>query len=200
MPLEAHRPDATLARLADTLAVLRAGLSRGLVIAAEVHGKHRWDPSADLHLFHHLARREAMAYLQDRDPRFEGEDNLGLPMSGLLLRPSATDVLRVWYSEDGQVRAPQTRKGRRFVTQPSAAGDLFDEFETSLPMMAPTCKTYVQWSAHGTEMTRFDLVRPLGVGGGLVMEDWRIGLLDRVAPVVTAPAERDSMSVQDDGD
>ena len=200
MPLEAHSPDATLARLAATLTALRAGLSRGLAIAAEVHESYKWDPSADLHLFHHLARREAMAYLQDQDPRLEGEDNLGLPMSGLLLRPSATDVLRVWYSEDGHVRAPQTRKGRRFVTQPSAAGDLFDELEISLPVMTPPCKTYVQWSAHGVAMTRFDLVRPLGVGGGLVMEDWRIGLLDRLAPVGANPAERDWMSVQDDGD
>jgi hypothetical protein len=197
-----HGPMPTLARLLSTLRDLYTGLSRGLLIAAEVHEKYRWKPSADQHLYHHLARREAMAHLRECDPRLEQAENLGLPMSGLLLRPTTSDILRVWYSDDGQVRAPDTSSGRQFVTQASAAFDLFDEEDdVYLPVMPSVCKTYAQWAAKENRLVRFDLVRPRGYRNGRIEEDWRIDLLAAEHGVAEeARATPPTMHVQDDGD
>lgn len=180
MPRTEHGPDATLERLRPTLESLYVGLCRGLVISVAVHREHRWRPGADLHLFHHIARREAMAYLRDLDPRLDEEDNLGLPMSGLLLRPTSVDVLRVWHSDDGHVRAPSTDSGRSFVSQPSAAYDLFTNTLFGTQTVPEVCKTYVQWGARGADVTRFDLVRPRGTSGGFVEPDWTVPLLEEM--------------------
>ncbi|WP_454083939.1 hypothetical protein [Georgenia sp. Marseille-Q6866] len=182
-----HGPDAALERLGPTLQSLYEGLCRGLAIAVEVHRQHRWRPAADLHLFHHIARREAMAHLRDLDPRLDEEDNLGLPMSGLLLHPTPVDVLRVWHSDDGHVRAPVTHSGQRFVSQRSAAYDLFTDTSFSSQAMPDVCKTYVQWAARGSDLTRFDLVRPRGTSGGFVEPDWTVPLLEAMRSPAPGP-------------
>lgn len=170
-------PNSTLARLLPTLDELYAGLSSGLRRAAEVHEAYSWNPAADPHLFHHLARREAISYLRQSAAGPAEEDNLGLPMSGLRLSPTPMDILRVWYSDEADLRAPDSASAKSFLTQPSSAVDLFDESGTLFRMRQTVCRTYLQWSAVHTSIRRFQLVRPRGVRNSHVIPDWRVDLL-----------------------
>ena len=169
--------EATVGRLLPTAREVLGGLRSGLAIAQRLHAAHGWNPQADLHLFHHLARREAMEHLRERNPRLEEGVNLGLPMSGLLLRPTAFDVVRVWYSDDPNLKAPESEAGRAFVTQRSSGEDLFSLLEDDDPQPAAPCRTFIRWASTEQEISRFDLVRPLAIVRGNVVHDWSVDLL-----------------------
>jgi hypothetical protein len=101
-------------------------LREGVAVSAGIHAAQGWNPGADRHTSHGLVRREAMERLKPFGARLEDGDNLGLPMSGLILRSDSGDVLRVWYSEDGELPPMTTRPLRRFCQQhPTDQGALF---------------------------------------------------------------------------
>src|SRR3712207_6041984 len=124
-----HSPGAVTRRLRPLLLAVHEALSAGVAVSAAIHERHGWNPTADRHLDHQLVRREAMERLrpwgagpdelsdplQARQLEFldAGADNLGLPMSGLILR-TPTDVLRVWRSDDGELPAAATDGLRAF--------------------------------------------------------------------------------------
>ena len=107
-----HPSDTVVRRLHPLLVEVRDALLRGLAVSRAVHDTYDWQPSADRHLDHQLVRREAMERLRPYAEHADGPsdtqrerlepraDNLGLPLSGLILR-TPTDVLRVWHSDDG---------------------------------------------------------------------------------------------------
>jgi len=179
-------PEATVRRLTPALRDVLAGLREGLVIADSVHRQYGWSARSDPHLFHHLARREAVERLRHHAGQLDDEPHLGLPMSGLLIRPTPTDVVRVWYSEDAQTKAPDSETGREFVTQPATAPDLFTDFGEPLPMPA-VCRTFVRWTAQDTTVTRFTLVRPIGISRGTVVPDWTVELVGGANPLTPSP-------------
>ncbi len=176
-----QEPQPTVLRLLPALREVFTGLRDGLEIAHSVHAQYGWDPRADPHLFHHLARREAVERLREHVPGVEEEANLGLPMSGLILRPTPGDVVRVWYSDDVQMKAPDSEAGRDFVTQPGTSEDLFSALGHPFPAATGVCKTFVRWSAQGTTITRFALVRPAGISRGSVVADWTVELVGELA-------------------
>ncbi len=182
-----HGPTATVERLTPALLEVYTGLREGLEIARDVHVQYGWEPGADPHLFHHLARRETVERLRQHAAQVEDEAAIGLPMSGLLLRPTPMDVVRVWYSEDLHMRAPDSEAGREFVTQAGTAEDLFTAAGRPVPGLLGLCKTFVRWSAQGTTVTRFTLVRPVGVARGSVVPDWSVELLPRLTGGTDTP-------------
>jgi hypothetical protein len=169
-----------------------------VAVSAAIHSAHGWSPAADRHLDHQLVRREAMERLKPwsaapddlvdelTDPltvrQLELTDtstaNLGLPMSGLLLR-TPTDVLHVWRSDDGSLPDAATDGLRAFYRQaPSRQLQL----TVNDPTEARAARGHLTllWADAGAALTRFDLVRPGGHIGRRVQVDWHIDLLDRV--------------------
>ncbi|MGY1616541.1 hypothetical protein ACI797_07300 [Geodermatophilus sp. SYSU D00691] len=101
-------------------------------------------------------------------------DNLGLAMSGLILR-TPTDVVRVWRSEDGELPAAATDGLRAFYRQEP---DRQLQLDVAGP---PAPRTRVDhlallWADAGGDLTRFDLVRPSGSVGRRVQVDWHLDL------------------------
>jgi hypothetical protein len=189
-----HSPDAVVQRLRSLLLAVHGALSAGVAVSAAVHAVHGWNPTADRHLDHQLVRREAMerlrpwgAHPEDDDPvpglRLEvgdsSTDNLGLPMSGLILR-TPTDVLRVWRSDDGELPAAATDGLRAFYRQaPSRQLQLELDDRTGQPRPEPGHLALL-WADSGAVLTRFDLVRPAGHVGRRVQVDWHVDLLPRL--------------------
>jgi hypothetical protein len=190
-----HFPAAVVARLAPLLMAVHEALSAGVTVSAAIHAAHGWNPSADRHLDHQLVRREAMERLKPWGAAPDDEadvwltrrlefadtstDNLGLPMSGLLLR-TPTDVLRVWRSDDGELPAAATEGLRTFDRQaPSRQLQLDLDDRSGAPRPAPGHLALL-WADAGAVLTRFDLVRPGGHIGRRVQVDWHIDLLDRL--------------------
>lgn len=162
-------------------------LRSGVAASTKIHAEQGWNPVADPHTSHGLVRREAMERLKPYGARLEDGDNLGLPMSGLILRSAAGDVLRVWYSEDGELPPVTSRPMRRFCHQhPTDQGALFiADPSDSVPTgnENPANNLAVLWNDDGTDLTRFDLVRPYGVDGRRALVDWQVNLLGRIASV-----------------
>jgi hypothetical protein len=188
-----HSPAAVTARLRPLLLAVHGALSAGVAVSAAIHAQHGWHPTADRHLDHQLVRREAMERLrpwgagpdelsdplQARQLEFldAGAENLGLPMSGLILR-TATDVLRVWRSDDGELPAAATDGLRAFYRQdPSRQLQL--DLEPGEPRAVPGHLALL-WADSGGVLTRFDLVRPCGHVGRRAQVDWHVDLRERL--------------------
>jgi hypothetical protein len=192
-----HPSDAVVRRLRPLLVEVRDALVRGLDVSRVIHADHDWQPSADRHLDHQLVRREAMErlrpYAEHLDDPFgtqlellyPGNDNLGLPMSGLILR-TPTEVLRVWHSEDGELPAADTQGLRDFYAQSPTAHLRLQLALDGVPghphhrghlalLWADSCAP-----GRAPELVRFDLVRPRGSNGRRIDVDWHVGLLDRL--------------------
>ncbi len=186
-------PAAVTARLRPLLLAIHEALSAGVAVSAAVHARHGWHPTADRHLDHQLVRREAMERLRPwgagpdelSDPlqarRLEfldaGADNLGLPMSGLILR-TPTDVLRVWRSDDGELPAAATDGLRAFYRQ-DPGRQLQLALEPGESQAVPGHLALL-WADSGGVLTRFDLVRPCGHVGRRVQVDWHVDLRERL--------------------
>ena len=193
-------PDTTVKRLQEVLQIIWSGLNAGLRIAEQVHQHNKWNAKADLHLYHHLARREAMERLKEINPHLDLDENLGLPMSGLIVRPTSIDILRVWYSEENAMKAPESEVGKEFVTQQPWGEDLFSELNL-LPQPAfIVCKTYVRWAAASTVLTRFEIVRPRGLRKGVIVPDWTVDLLPNMPPYDPNSDDDDNDDIIDDGE
>ena len=185
-------PGAVTRRLRPLLLAVHEALSAGVAVSAAIHDRHGWNPTADRHLDHQLVRREAMERLRPwgagpdelSDPLQArqldldtGTDNLGLPMSGLILR-TPTDVLRVWRSDDGELPAAATDGLRAFYRQdPSRQLQLALDPEGS---RAAPGHLALLWADSGVVLTRFDLVRPCGHVGRRVQVDWHVDLRERL--------------------
>jgi hypothetical protein len=185
----AHPSEAVVRRLHPLLVEVRDALLRGLAVSRAIHATHDWQPTADRHLDHQLVRREAMErlrpYAEHVDHPFgtqlellePGNDNLGLPMSGLILR-TPTDVLRVWRSDDGELPAAATDGLRAFYRQdPSRQLQL--ALDPDEPRPTPGHLALL-WADSGAVLTRFDLVRPCGQVGRRVQVDWHVDLRARL--------------------
>jgi hypothetical protein len=186
-------PAAVTARLRPLLLAVHEALSAGVAVSAAIHAQHGWHPTADRHLDHQLVRREAMERLrpwgagpdelsdplQARQLEFldAGADNLGLPMSGLILR-TPTDVLRVWRSDDGELPAAATDGLRAFYRQ-DPSRQLRLALEPDEPRAVPGHLALL-WADSGGVLTRFDLVRPCGHVGRRVQVDWHVDLRERL--------------------
>jgi hypothetical protein len=190
-----HSPGAVTRRLRPLLLAVHAALSAGVTVSAEIHAVRGWSPAADRHLDHQLVRREAMERLRPWGARPEdapdhplaarqldfleaGADNLGLPMSGLILRTPA-DVLRVWRSDDGELPAAATDGLRAFYRQDPTRQLQLALVDGSGGPAAPGHLALL-WADDGGVLTRFDLVRPCGHAGRRVQVDWHVDLLERV--------------------
>ena len=187
-----HTPDQVVARLRPLLVAVRDALSAGVAVSRSIHAQRGWSPTADRHLDHQLVRREAMERLRPwgagpdelSDPLQArqldldtGTDNLGLPMSGLILR-TPTDVLRVWRSDDGELPAAATDGLRAFYRQdPSRQLQL--ALDPDEPRPTPGHLALL-WADSGAVLTRFDLVRPSGHVGRRVQVDWHVDLRRRL--------------------
>ena len=182
-------PAAVVARLRPLLLAVHEALASGVAVSAAVHAAHGWSPSADRHLDHQLVRREAMERLKPwgagpdelSEPllarQLELQDtggNLGLPMSGLILRTPA-DVLRVWRSDDGELPPAVTDGLRAFYRQ--APGRQL-QLDLEAPARTPPRLDHLAllWADAGAVITRFDLVRPSGFVGRRVQVDWHVDL------------------------
>jgi hypothetical protein len=191
-------PAAVTRRLRPLLLAVHRALSAGVAVSADIHATHGWSPTADRHLDHQLVRREAMERLKPwgarpdelSDPLLARQlefadtstDNLGLPMSGLILR-TPTDVLRVWRSDDGELPAAATDGLRAFYRQAPSRQLQLDLGEAPSSPPAPTHLALL-WADAGAVLTRFDLVRPAGHVGRRVRVDWHVDLLPRLADPV----------------
>ena len=188
-----HSPAAVTARLRPLLLAVHEALSAGVAVSAAIHERQGWHPTADRHLDHQLVRREAMERLrpwgagpddlsdplQARQLEFldTGTDNLGLPMSGLILR-TPTDVVRVWRSDDGELPAAATDGLRAFYRQdPSRQLQLALDPDGSRHAAGHLA---LLWADAGAVLTRFDLVRPCGHVGRRVQVDWHVDLRERL--------------------
>jgi len=190
-----HPSDAVVRRLHPLLVEVRDALVRGLAVSRAIHAEYDWQPAADRHLDHQLVRREAMErlrpYAEHHDHPFgtqlellePANDNLGLPMSGLILRTPA-EVLRVWHSDDGELPAADTQGLRDFYAQ-SPTAQLQLAMDVGVGDPARRQHLALLWAdsrraGRDPELVRFDLVRPRGASGRRVDVDWHIGLLDRL--------------------
>src|SRR3954454_10414439 len=127
-----HPSDVVVRRLRPLLVEVRDALVRGLAVSWAIHDTYDWQPTADRHLDHQLVRREAMErlrpYAEHVDDPFgtqlelldPGNDNLGLPMSGLILR-TPPGVRRVWPADAGELPAADTQGLRDFYAQAPTA-------------------------------------------------------------------------------
>ncbi|MGY2080286.1 hypothetical protein [Modestobacter sp. SYSU DS0657] len=196
-PEDDSRPHAVVARLRPLLLAVQEALSAGIAVSRRIHAEHGWQPSADRHLDHQLVRREAMERLRPFGAHLEdgplsgqldlldlGTDNLGLPMSGLILH-TPTDVLRVWHSDDGELPAADTQGLRAFYRQRPV---LQTQLALDDPPEAAPARSHLAllWAdgrlpGGGPGLIRLDLVRPRGTIGRRVDVDWHVGLLDRLA-------------------
>lgn len=177
---------AVLARLQPLLAAVHDALSAGVAVSHAVHTEHGWNPSADRHLDRQLVRREAMERLRpwsapaaaglqlELDLFDTSTDNLGLPMSGLILR-TPTDVVRVWHSDDGELPAADSQALQAFYRQtPTTQTQLVLDGDRA---PATACHLALLWADAGGAITRLELVRPWGHAGRRVQVDWRADLL-----------------------
>ncbi len=178
-------PEATSARLETPCQEVYRALQRGMQTADHLHDVAAWKREADLHLHRHMTRRDAMEDLKQLNPEMEDDDDLGLPMSGLILH-LPEDVIRIWHTADSKIPKPTTEAKLRFVNQLSERAIPLigpGELDLGLPELLPkphaTNNVILQWTAEGSVITRFDLVRPVGVQGGQVAIDWRLSLLGR---------------------
>lgn len=188
-PTTGSSPAAVTARLRPLLLAVHDALASGVAVSAAIHAAHGWSPSADRHLDHQLVRREAMERLKPwgagpdelSDPLLARQlefldtgTNLGLPMSGLILR-TPTDVVRVWRSDDGELPAAVTDGLRAFYRQAPSR-------QLQLDLEAPESRRprpdhlALLWADAGSVITRFDLVRPSGSLGRRVQVDWHVDL------------------------
>ena len=185
-------PAAVTARLRPLLLAVHAALVSGVEVSAAVHAAYGWSPGADRHLDHQLVRREAMERLKPwgagpdelSDPLLarqlellDNGTNLGLPMSGLILR-TPTDVVRVWRSDDGELPAAVTDGLRAFYRQAPGRQlqlGLADAADPAAPRRPDHLA--LLWADAGSVITRFDLVRPSGSVGRRVQVDWHVDLL-----------------------
>lgn len=189
-----NSPEAAFRRLHPLLVEVRDALLGGLTVSREIHAAHGWQPAADRHLDHQLVRREAMErlrpYAEHDDHPFgtqlelldPGNENLGLPMSGLILR-TPTEVLRVWHSDDGELPAADTQGLRDFYRQAPVAQQRLQLAIDGAPDLRRRDHLALLWADKRTlgrepELVRFDLVRPRDWAGRRVDVDWRVGLLD----------------------
>ncbi len=189
-------PAAVTTRLWPLLAAAHDALRAGVAVSAAVHAAHGWNPTADRHLDHQLVRREAVerlrpwgATLDDggTDPLLEHQleltdvsgDDLGLPMSGLILQ-TPRDVVRIWHSDDGELPSADTRSLRGFYRQEPTAQTQLALVEES-GTRDPRCHLALLWADHRGGLTRLELVRPYGHVGRRVQVDWRTDLLPRMA-------------------
>lgn len=179
MLIEDHGAAATIARLEGTLELCFRALSEGISVAGVLHARMHWDPRADPQMFTHAVRREALEVIKAQNPDARAEDNLGASMSGLHIEVGDTDILRVWHGYNGQVRVPSSEAGRDFLRQESSSSSFLPGFE--LPEVPRVCRTILLWEHQGGELSRFKLLRPLGVEGGTVLLDWQEPLLERFA-------------------
>ena len=185
-----------LERLHPLLVEVRDALLGGLAVSRAIHAAHGWQPAADRHLDHQLVRREAMErlrpYAEHDDHPFgtqlelldQGNENLGLPMSGLILR-TPTEVLRVWHSDDGELPAADTQGLRDFYRQAPVAQLHLQLTLDAAPDPRRRDHLALLWAdsrrpGHDPELVRFDLVRPRDWVGRRVEVDWHVGLLDRL--------------------
>ena len=181
-------PTATLARTETICQAVHDALVKGLVVARRVHRELGYDPAADTHLYYHLVRREAMERLKAIGPQLEDHDNLGLPMSGLIIITS-TDVIRVWHTQDGQIPVPSTDRARAFVRQQPVWTPGFDIDVETMPGLAngPLKRNHLvlQWTDVGEAMHLFSLNRPTDIARSpaRVVVDWSQPLLGRLAPM-----------------
>jgi hypothetical protein len=189
-----HSPAAVVTRLRPLLLAVHEALSHGAAVSAAIHTAHGWNPTADRHLDHQLVRREAMERLKPwgadpdelSDPLLARQlefadsstDNLGLPMSGLILR-TPTDVLRVWRSDDGELPSAATDGLRAFYRQAPSRQLQLDLGGPERERPAPGHLALL-WADSGAVLTRFDLVRPSGHIGRRVQVDWHVDLLQRL--------------------
>lgn len=189
-----HSPDAVLPRLRPLLLAVHDALASGIAVSDAVHAAHGWSPSADRHLDHQLVRREAMERLKPwgagpdelSDPLLARQlelvdtgTNLGLPMSGLILR-TPTDVVRVWRSDDGELPAAVTDGLRAFYRQ-APSRQLQLDLDAPASRAARPDHLALLWADDGSAITRFDLVRPSGAVGRRVQVDWHVDLLRLLA-------------------
>jgi hypothetical protein len=192
-------PDAALVRLRSLLTAVRDALAAGVAVSRAVHAEHGWNPLADRHLDHQLVRREAMERLKPWDADLDDPhseltlgrqldlfeppvDNLGLPMSGLIVRTPA-DVLRIWHSDDGELPAAATVGLRAFYRQaPSRQTQLTLGVDEELPAREHLALLWADGRTPETRgrLVRFDLVRPRGTIGRRVEVDWHVDLLARL--------------------
>ncbi|MEV0589475.1 hypothetical protein [Nonomuraea sp. NPDC050310] len=182
-------PEAVLARLETACLEIYRALDKGIKTADALHELAEWNKKADPHLHRQMTRREAMEELKQLNPELEDEDDLGLPMSGLIFHLSQ-DIIRVWHTQDINIPRPPTEAKRKFVSQkPERALPLEGLFD-SIPGHGPAAEAepaknhmIIQWTCEGSEIARFDLVRPAGVAGAHVAVDWRQPLLVRYTQV-----------------
>lgn len=196
-----NSPEVVLSRLGQLPSLVLDALQAGIEVSRQVHGDREWNPVADIHLFRQLVRREAMERLKPYGSRVEDDtdlddgDNLGLPMSGLILGLSTGDVVRVWHSSDGEMPPMDSMAKRAFCRQePSAQGTLFAASEQDV-CSERASNTALLWDDDGSQITRFDLVRPFGVQGQRALVDWPVNLLVDLSRMPDLPIARD-----DEGD
>ena len=189
-----HSPAAVVPRLRPLLLAVHDALASGVAVSAAVHAAHGWSPAADRHLDHQLVRREAMERLKPwgagpdelSDPLLARQlelvdtgTNLGLPMSGLILR-TPTDVVRVWRSDDGELPAAVTDGLRAFYRQ-APSRQLQLDLDGPVGAAPRPDHLALLWADAGSVITRFDLVRPSGSVGRRVQVDWHVDLLRQLS-------------------
>ncbi len=175
--MDGSSPRTVATRLAPIMRLVLDALRAGISVSGDVHARQGWNPSADRHTQHALVRREAMERLKPAGAYLEDGDNLGLPMSGLILRSAAGDVVRVWHSEDGELPLATTRPLRQFFTQqPTWQAALFPA-EPADSGGRGSSNLALLWDDDGSHITRFDLVRPYGLDGKRALIDWQLDVL-----------------------
>jgi len=195
-----HTPEAAVARLRTLLTAVRTALAAGVAVSRAIHAEHDWSPTADRHLFLQLVRREAMERLKPwgadlDDPHSElplgqqldlfdaATDNLGLPMSGLIVG-TPREVLRIWHSDDGELPAADTDGLRAFYRQAPSRQTQLTLGGGDLPPVRDHLAllwAYSRTPDRDGELVRLDLVRPAGHVGRRVEVDWHLDLLSRLA-------------------
>ncbi|MCW2583577.1 MAG: hypothetical protein JWQ53_2367 [Klenkia sp.] len=179
-------PEAVLTRLRPLLRAVHEALSAGVAVSHAIHRQHGWQPAADPHLDRQLVRRHAMEQLLPWsasigeqltfDVGDAGGENLGLPMSGLIVTTGA-DVVRVWHSEDGELPPGDTRALQAFYSQSPVQ-------QTQLVLEgAPPAGNHLAllWADRAGALSRLELVRPWWRGGRHPEADWRVDLLRQPA-------------------
>jgi len=177
MSKDAEGPGPVVHRLAALFPVVAKALASGLVVSEEIHAAYGWNVAADKHLAYQLVRRVAVDWLKPHTQASGEAASLGLPMSGLVIRPKSGDVIRVWHSNDGSLPRVDTEAMRMFCSQrPIDQETLFPEVH-----QGAGSNLAIVWNAKGPDLTRFDLVRPAGASGPIAHVDWRVNLLGRLA-------------------
>ncbi|MEI4279467.1 hypothetical protein [Klenkia terrae] len=172
--------EATTARLRPLLRAVREALEAGVAVSRRIHREHGWQTAADPHLDRQLVRRHAVEQLRPWsasigeqltfDVGDGGGENLGLPMSGLIITTDH-DVVRVWYSEDGELPPADTAALRAFYAQTPTTQLALDGTPAAGNHLA------LLWADRDGVLSRLELVRPWGLAGRHPEADWRVDLL-----------------------